>query len=156
MPNKPYVRTAEHSRKISEALKGHPIYKSKDRSEKLSRLHKGKKLTVEHRLKMSISQKKRVEEGRNNLYKGGITPLNKAIRESLQFKLWREAVYTRDNYTCVLCGARSSKGNPVILNADHIKKFADYPELRFAIDNGRTLCIDCHKETETYGRRGSI
>lgn len=36
-------------------------------------------------------------------WRGGITPINKAIRTSLEYKLWRTAVFERDNYTCVWC-----------------------------------------------------
>lgn len=90
---------------------------------------------------------------KNFLWKGGITPINQKIRMSFEYKLWREAVFKRDNWTCVWCGAISKKENSVILNADHIKPFAYYPELRFAIDNGRTLCVPCHKTTDTYANR---
>lgn len=89
----------------------------------------------------------------NSMWKGGITPINKIIRTSKEYKLWRKSVFERDNYTCVWCGARSQKENPVVLHADHIKPFAYYPELRFAIDNGRTLCKECHMKTDTYAGR---
>lgn len=64
-----------------------------------------------------------------------------------EYQLWRIAVFTRDNFTCIW--GDKSHGNR--LQADHIKPWALYPELRYAIDNGRTLCINCHKKTETYG-----
>ncbi len=77
-------------------------------------------------------------------WKGGITPETRLLRASTEYKLWRTAVFERDNYTCIWCGARSEKGKSVIIEADHIQKWADFPELRFAIDNGRTLCKNCH------------
>ena len=104
----------------------------------------GKKHSIETRKQMSISHPKE----KCNFWKGGITEENQKIRHSLEYKLWREAVFKRDNWVCRFCGKRGGE-----LNADHIKRFADYPELRFAIDNGRTLCISCHRKTYSYKHR---
>jgi 5-methylcytosine-specific restriction endonuclease McrA len=85
-------------------------------------------------------------------WKGGVTPEHKRIRNSKRYARWRTSIFVRDNYTCIICGARNAKGKkPVWLQADHIKPFALYPELRFYINNGRTLCRPCHKKTETFG-----
>lgn len=79
----------------------------------------------------------------------GKTDEQKRIRTSVDYRLWRLSVFERDNFTCQLCGTRGGK-----LNADHIKRFSDFPELRLELSNGRTLCEDCHRKTETYGNRG--
>ena len=66
----------------------------------------------------------------------------------IEYKLWRATVFERDNYTCIIWCGNNKSGN---LEADHIKPFAYYPELRFAIDNGREHCVErCHKTTDTY------
>ena len=62
---------------------------------------------------------------------------------------WRKAVFERDNYTCQECGVRG-----VEIQADNIKPFKYFPELRWVLSNGRTLCVPCHRKTDTYGRRG--
>lgn len=82
-------------------------------------------------------------------WRGGVTPENNRIRNSPEGVAWRKAVFARDNYTCVECGERGGR-----LNADHIKQFSQYPELRFELSNGRTLCVPCHEKTPTYRRRG--
>lgn len=87
------------------------------------------------------------------VWKGGVTSLRHKIYNSAEYKLWRKAVFARDNYTCIWCSAKSGNGVTVVLNADHIKPFALFPELRFAIDNGRTLCVPCHQTTDTFGGR---
>jgi len=81
-------------------------------------------------------------------WKGGITPERKRLYFTKEYQLWRVAVFMRDDYTCKKCGKRGGE-----LNADHIKPWAYYPELRYAIDNGRTLCVPCHRQTETWGIR---
>jgi len=79
--------------------------------------------------------------------------LRRRIRYSKKMRKWRKAVFERDDYTCQNCGARNGNGKAIVLNADHIKSFALFPELRFDVDNGRTLCVDCHRKTDTHGRR---
>lgn len=58
---------------------------------------------------------------------------------------WRKLVLARDNHQCVICGSIEQ------IQADHIKPFSRYPELRYELSNGRALCADCHKKTPTYG-----
>jgi hypothetical protein len=90
-------------------------------------------------------------------WKGGISQFNrtqrKLVMDSLEYKNWRRKVFERDNYSCVECGIRSGKGIVVEIHADHIKSYKDFPEFRLDIDNGRTLCKDCHVKTPTWGGR---
>lgn len=61
---------------------------------------------------------------------------------------WRNAVYERDRYTCQKC--KVAKGGN--LNAHHINGYNLDKENRFNIDNGITLCKDCHNDFhKTYG-----
>lgn len=125
--------------------------------------HKGKKRSSETIQRMSDSKRgikngmfgKRYKKdpssiiggSRHYLWKGGITPINKKLRSSNEAKIWRRAVLERDGYICIWCGAKDK------LEADHIKRWSDYPELRFAIDNGRTLCKPCRRTTNTWGNK---
>lgn len=140
---------------------------------KMSLARNGKKLSLEHCKNISEEHKlaKRKPPVRKNLYlseetkekirqtklgsknpnwKGGITPEVNKLRLLPEYKAWRLAVFVRDNWTCVWCGVRSKAGARVTICADHIKPFAYFPELRHELSNGRTLCMECHKKTDTY------
>ena len=82
---------------------------------------------------------------KNPNWKGGAHTKNNALRRTKRYRHWRTAVFERDDYTCQMCSLRG-----VYLEADHIKPFAFFPELRFEINNGRTLCKECHMQTPTY------
>lgn len=130
--------------------KGHTINngrkQSKEDVKKRMVWCKGKPLSEKH--KQKLRKPRPMIRGKNHPnWKGGHRSERRFIMDSFEYKLWRTSVFERDNYTCIWCGQRGGT-----LNADHIKPFAYYPELRFAIDNGRTLCEDCHKTTESYGR----
>ena len=79
-------------------------------------------------------------------WQGGISSERDKIMITKEYKEWRNKVYQKDNYTCQCCG--DNKGGN--LNAHHIKNFSNYPELRLDINNGITLCENCHHPNK-YG-----
>jgi hypothetical protein len=112
-----------------------------------------KKIGLAARRKYTVEQRRNMGLGKlgdkNPQWRGGITPVHKVIRRSTKFKEWRISVFERDDYTCQDCGIRGGTLHP-----DHIKPFAYFPESRFDVNNGRTLCENCHRKTETWGNRG--
>lgn len=147
--NNHFYNREPHNKGKTSWAKGLP--KPEDVRRKISIANKGKKRGDLAKKNISIAK-----TGRRNLnnsgdkchfWRGGITPLNVSIRMSIEYKNWRKSVFARDNYKCVWCGAGGK------LNADHIKPFAYFPELRLKLENGRTLCVDCHKQTDTFGGR---
>lgn len=154
---KNYQLTEEHKRKISEAHIG-MTYSDEFKLRQSIRMRGkpsvmfGKKHTEEAKKIIGEKAKGRrawnkgksatwVKGEKNIFWKGGITPKNKSIRHSMEYHNWQEACLQRDNYTCVKKGKRG--GN---LEVHHINNFADYPELRFEIDNGITLSKESHRE----------
>jgi hypothetical protein len=88
---------------------------------------------------------------KNNLWKGGITPLNIQLRMSSLYKIWREVVFLRDNFTCKNPDCPYCHNlQGVLLNAHHIKSFAKFPELRFEISNGITYCKGFHLHSKLH------
>lgn len=137
LSHKGILCTEEQKNKISISLKG------RKRTEEQKNHYKGRKLSLEERQKI----RERTTGEKNWNWKGGITPTNKKIRRSENFKSWRESVFARDNWTCQECKKRGIEIHP-----HHIKEFCNYPELRFDVSNGITLCLSCHKKTKSWGR----
>jgi len=76
-------------------------------------------------------------------WKGGVSSLVQIQYHSLEYKQWRKAVFERDNYTCQTCDKIKC-----YLEAHHVKERCNFPELIYNIDNGLTLCKDCHDLTK--------
>lgn len=115
--------------------------------DKLSSAKKGKAIPHLHNaeVRKKIGDAQRGDKHWN--WKGDVVSEADKIRRSKEGKAFKLAVKLRDSYKCVLCGSNER------LQVDHIKPFSTNPELRFAIDNGRTLCEPCHLLTPTYGGR---
>ena len=60
------------------------------------------------------------------------------IRNTPEYNRWKNAVKRRDGSACRKCGFESN------LHIHHIKPCAKYPEFAIELDNGLTLCGNCH------------
>ena len=145
--------------------KGHKGFKSwlgkklsKEHKKKLKENHKG--MTGKHHTLIARKKISKAHKGEKScLWKGGITIVRKQIFNSMEYRQWRSDVFTRDDFTCQSCRIRGYK-----LEAHHIKKFSvileEYKittleealicEELWNINNGKTLCLDCHNLTKNY------
>ena len=166
--NKGKKYSKKRKSKISATLRGRIF--TKKWKKKLSLSHKGKKQSEITKKKISKTvlgkakpwlkgkkpwnyQKKSPQTSgkKNGNWKGGITPKNHKTRTSLEMKLWKKACLERDNFTDQKTEIRGGE-----LEVHHINNFADFPEIRFAIDNGITLSKKSHKDFhKKYGSKNN-
>mgnify|MGYP001585907795 CR=1 FL=1 len=126
-------------KKVSDSKKGKP-------SNSPTKFKKGQISLRKGKLSPETSGNK------NGNWKGGVMPLHAKIRGSIEYHLWEESVFSKGNFKCQKCGHNQISK----LVAHHILNFAQWPELRFAIDNGILLCFVCHNLFhKIYGKKNN-
>lgn len=156
---KGYKHTEEHKQKMSELLSGenNPNWNGgKRRCIDCNKQLSSRSLKVNRCIKCAA----KLRAGENNCnWKGGVTKLAEQIRKCFKYRQWRSDIFERDNYTCQECGIRGT-----FLEAHHIKEFSKIMaenniktleqalacEELWNINNGQTLCKECHKKTDNY------
>lgn len=157
-----HIVTEETRRKISLASKGHRL--SEETKIKIGMANKGRKLSIENKKRLLLKAKKfkkgcpswhaglnakidsRIPHKETHYnWQGGITPLNKQLRNNVLWKKWREEVFKRDNYICQNFDCKYCHNKiGVLLHPHHIKSLTSNPELAFVTNNGITYCKDFH------------
>ena len=151
----PHIWLNDSRIKLSNSTKGRVAWNkgkkmSKEFREKVAKSHLGLKQSKEH-------INKRIRRGNQSWnWKGGITPLTRLIRGCFKYRQWLSDIFTRDNFTCQICNQRGGK-----LSVDHYPKlFSEIFKNNkintleealecqefWDINNGRTLCWNCHKD----------
>ena len=106
--------------------------------EKISASKKGVPFSDEH--KKNMRGPRPHARGENSpSWKGGVN----YDRRCPSYREWQKSVFKRDDYTCRWCGKRGGG-----LNAHHVEKFSENVSARYDVNNGVTLCLDCHNKTK--------
>lgn len=177
----PHANFLEASKKIDRKKLGTLIMSKnwKNNRERMRAVNKGKIRSEETKDKLSEITKKQWESGqfdedvngrRKNLkkgkdhfnYKNGAGSIREKLHSLFQYKEWRNSVFIRDDYTCQGCGVRGG-----YLEAHHIVPFREIQKRHgftnhveaakcdelFDVNNGTTLCKECHGEVDEHRKR---
>lgn len=120
---------------------------SNQTKEKLREKNIGRKMTSSDKSKMREKKIGKIGNLANN-WQGGKTDERRTLMSREEYKQWRMNCFERDEYTCQCCEKVGGK-----LECHHIKSWSEFPELRLDINNGITLCRECHKLTDNYGAK---
>ena len=177
--HKSHSHSWETREKISLALKGKS--KSEEHKKKLSIVHKGIKFSLERIRKMKgriawnkglkgcngikagfqkdnrygykkcsdETIKKRSGENAYQWIEDRSKLRRQDRRDNPLYGEWRIKVWTRDNFRCRIING-DCKGR---IEAHHILGWAEYPELRYEVNNGVTLCHAHHPRKRAEEKR---
>lgn len=150
------------------------IWQDPAHREKMRLAHLGQKTwntgkTKETDQRLNYDRPTKFKRGQNSLekhpmWKGGISKIDKKVRNMPEYLSWRTKVFERDNWTCQTCRSRG------YVTAHHIKSFvsilrensinlieeARLCEELWDINNGVALCEECHTLTDNYKRRYKV
>src|SRR3990167_11300668 len=114
--------------RISPMLGKNQTEETKEKiKENCARYWLGKKLSKEHREKLSFNHAD-FRGKKSPLWKGG----KSGDRRNWEYNSWHKFVLKRDNYICQICNKTGK------LHVHHLKKWVNYPELRYKVSNGQT------------------
>jgi len=146
--------------KISASRKGKPtslgLRCSKEKKAKISKTLTGRVMPEVQKIKISLKLKgRKTWKTRINIligdkhpnWRGGYSKKRQARYNEPEYKEFVGNVLKRDNYTCQLCGARNGNGKKIFFQVHHKIHYWENPNLKYDIDNGITLCRDCHRKS---------
>lgn len=148
--NKGSFKKGEHRNPSTEIKKGQRLSPKTEFKKGKSPYNKGKK-------GLQGSNKGSFKKGITPWNKGKqlpTTPLRRAIRDCFKMRSWINSCYIRDDFTCGQCnehGGRLSVHHIIhfetLLRINNIKSLQDAIECDklWMVENGITLCIECHK-----------
>jgi len=128
----------ETKKKISNAVRG--FKHTEEAKRKISKIKMGVKQTEEHKRKISEALKGKYCGEKNHRWNPNREEVRYDRRNDPEYKQWRKQVWIRDNWKCKI-NNQDCKGK---IKAHHILPWRDFPELRYNINNGITLCQAHH------------
>ena len=144
--NKGKKRSKDICEKISKSLNGRIV--SKETIKKLKISHKGQHNSIKTEFKKGQIAWNKGLKLKNSLDEQYVScqiidiQENKKLRTSTEYKAWRHDVFSRDWFTCQMPGCGYKGKN---IECHHIIRVKDNADFILDINNGITLCKQCHK-----------